>query len=810
MRSIVIGVLVIIGFCFAQTAINSGLGFEKNSGQIFDCENNFATNVMYRLNQPGYNIYLTENGVSFVIYQPNGEQVKYARFDIEPVNGIIDKHKIETSNQIPGYNNYYLSHCPQGVLNVNSFQQIKIKDLYPGIDWVWRYDDKVHNEFVVKPNADINQIKLNVGWADTEIKDGTEVCYSTPLGKINEGRLYVYEESGNSVPAVFQKDDQGFIKFGVNQYNRNRTLIIDPPFERLWATYYGGSGQDNCDGSREMGAITADNSGNIYITGFTGSTSFPTQNPGAGAYFQGTIASTFDAFIVKFNNSGQREWATYYGGTADDIGVALTTDLSGNLLLTGVTFSSTNFPVYNPGGNAYFQSSSGGSGDAFVLKFNDAGIRQWATYYGGSMSDVGYAIATDPVGNIFITGNTFSSNNFPTYDPGGGAYFQSTNAGSFDAFILKFSNTGERLWATYYGGTDDDNGYGIATDAAGNVFVTGMCRSTNFPILDAGGGAYYQSSILGYRTVFILKFTNNGVRTWATYYGGSVNDYGRGIACDDSGNVFVAGNTSSTNFPVYNPQDSAYYQGVTGGSDDAFILKFGNNGIRKWATYYGGTSGDIARTITTHSSGRVYIAGNTLSSTFPTYNPSNGAYFQSTLTGGHEAFILGFNRRGQREWATYYGAASTDYGMSIITDVPGNIFLSGFTLSSAFPVYNPGGNAYFQGTNAGSYDAYVLKFASATSGISEEPAVPQCQTLKVQCNTFFNDQIILKLNSVQASEIKISIHNALGSNLYSVTLPSASHIILNNEAIRNLKSGVYFLNIESRSEKLGAVKIIKR
>lgn len=818
MKKIIIIILVLLGVLFANTlsgeitrcSINNCAGFEENLGQVGDCENNQVSSVLFRIKLPGYNIYLSENGISFIIYEQNNEQVRLARFDIIPIDGKIEKKNIELSDEIPGFNNYYFSNCPDGVLYVKSYRYIKIKDLYPGIDWVWRCDEKVHSEFVVNPRADISQIKLNIKWADTNIKDSKEIIYSTPLGKINEGKLYVYEKNGAPISAFYQKDEQGFITFDIKNYDKNKTLIIDPPFERLWATYYGGSGQDNCDGSREMGALTNDPSGNIYITGFTGSTNFPIHNPGAGAYFQGTIASTFDAFIVKFNNRGQREWATYYGGTADDIGVALTTDLSGNLLVTGVTFSSTNFPVYNPGGNAYFQASSGGSGDAFVLKFNDAGIRQWATYYGGSMSDVGYAIATDQVGNIFITGNTFSSNNFPTYDPGGGAYFQSANAGSFDAFILKFSNTGERLWATYYGGTDDDNGYGIATDTAGNVFVTGMCRSTNFPILDAGAGAYYQSSILGYRTVFILKFTNNGVRTWATYYGGSTNDYGRGIACDDSGNVYVTGNTSSTNFPVYNPLDSAYYQGTTGGSDDAFILMFGNNGVRKWATYYGGTNGDLARSITTHRSGKVYVTGNTLSSNFPTYNPGNGAYFQSALTGGHEVFILGFNRRGQRAWATYYGGASTDYGMSIITDLPGNIFLSGFTLSSAFPVYNPGGNAYYQGANAGSYDAYVLKFASATSGISEESTVPKYQNLKVQCNTFFTDRIVLRLPGFGNANIKISIYNTLGYKVYHKILPNTGNLILDDLQIKNLKTGIYFLTLTTGNQKLRAVKAIKR
>jgi len=777
---------------------------------VTDYENTPVPSVLFRLNLPGYNIFLSENGISFVVNQHDKEKdsVHFARFDIEPADGKIEKSKIEVSDEISGYSNYYLSHCPDGILFVKSYRYIKIKDIYPGIDWVWRCDDKVHNEFEVKPNADISNIKLKVKWADIDIKDRKQIIYSTPLGKIHEGEIYVYEKEGEKISAFYKKDEQGFITFDIKGYDKNKTLIIDPPLERLWATYYGGSGQDNCDGSRTMGAITKDISGNIFVTGFASSTNFPTYNPGASAYFQGTNAGTMDAFILKFSNNGVRQWATYYGGTADDIGIALTTDHWGNLFVTGVTFSSTNFPTYNPGGGAYFQSS-GSSGEVFILKFTNAGVREWATYYGGGLSDVGYSIAADASGNIFITGNTFSSN-FPTYDPGGGVYYQATNAGSFDAFILKFSNVGVRQWATYYGGTDDDNGYSIATDTSGNVFVTGMCRSTNFPIYDAGGGAYYQSSILGYRTVFILKFTNSGVRTWATYYGGSTNDYGLAIVIDRLSNIYVTGNTSSTNFPTYDMGGGAYYQASNGGSDDIFILKFSNTGIRAWVTYYGGTTGDIGRSITTDNSGNLFITGNTLSSNLPVYNPGGGAYYQSTLTGGHEAFILGFTNTGARAWATYYGGSSTDYGMSIITDTSGNIFLTGFTLSSSFPTYNPGGSAYYQGTNAGSYDAYILKFASLTSGIEEEPGISRNQELKVLCNTFFIDRIVLKFTNCKEREIKLSIFNALGVKLYGKTLAFGSPLILDDEEIRNLKSGIYFLKIESKNQKLAELKVIKR
>jgi hypothetical protein len=377
---------------------------------------------------------------------------------------------------------------------------------------------------------------------------------------------------------------------------------------------------------------------------------------------------------------------------------------------------STNFPVYNPGGSAYYQRAIGGGSshyfDAFILKFNSSGVRQWATYYGGSGDDEAYSVARDPQGNVYVVGYTHSTD-FPVYDPRGGAYYQGGNAAHSDAFILKFNSSGERLWATYYGGSGDDYASFVATDPQGNVYVVGGTHSTNFPVHNPGGGAYYQGSNAGYWDAFILKFNSSGVRQWATYYGGSDDDdEASSVTTDPQGNVYVVGRTWSTNFPVYNIGDGAYYQKSKADSSDAFILKFNSRGVRQWATYYGGSDDDKAFSVTTDPQGNVYVVGWTRSTDFPVYNPGGGAYYQDTIgsDGYYDAFILKFNSRGVRQWATYYGGSDGDGASSVATDPQDNVYVVGGTNSTDFPVYNPGDGAYYQRSFAIAIDAFILKF----------------------------------------------------------------------------------------------------
>jgi hypothetical protein len=526
------------------------------------------------------------------------------------------------------------------------------------------------------------------------------------------------------------------------------------------------------------------------VVGYTWSTNFPVYNPGGGAYYQRSLAGEYDAFILKFNSIGVRQWATYFGGSDDDWAFSVATDPQGNIYVVGGT-SSTNFPVYDPGGGVYYQGSLAGSYDAFILKFNSIGVRQWATYYGGNDYDHANSVVIDPQGNVYVLGYTLSTN-FPVYNPSGGAYYQGSNAGYSDAFILKFNSSGVRLWATYYGGNYNDNAYSVTVDFQGNVYVVGYTNSTNFPVYDPGGGAYYQGTIGSSDSfdVFILKFDSIGVRLWATYYGGGSDDIANSVAIDPQGNVYVVGQTYFTGFPVYNPGGGAYYQGSSAGYSDAFILKFNSIGARLWATCYGGSDYDYAYSVTTDPQGNVYVVGYTSSTDFPVYDPGGGAYYQGSRAGGYDAFILKFNSSGVIQCATYYGGSDGDWANSIATDQQGNVYVVGYTNSFDFPVYSPGGGAYYQGNNAGNSDAFILKF----EGIApiEEPRRKDWVRF-----SFKNGTLVLLLGSSADCEAILSIYDASGRPIYGPIARRLSSGETTKLEIKVPASGVYFYRVET-------------
>jgi len=318
----------------------------------------------------------------------------------------------------------------------------------------------------------------------------------------------------------------------------------------------------------------------------------------------------------------------------------------------------------------------------------------YSTYLGGSSVDEGHGIAVDSSGNAYIAGNT-SSANFPIQSS-----LKTTNASS-DAFVTKISANGNSLvYSTYLGGNANDHGLAIAVDSSGSAYVTGDTQSANFPV--ASG---FQATIGGgFWDAFVTKLTSTGALAYSTYLGGNGDEYGQGIAVDSSGSAYVAGYTSSTNFPLKSPIQSSY-----NGGQDAFVAKIspaGNSLV--YSTYLGGKSQDQAAAIAVDSSGAAYITGPTFSSDFPTVSA-----YQSTFKSA-DIFVAKLAPSGASlTYSTFLGGSSEESATGIAVDSTGSAYVTGRTLSADFPVV---AGAY-QSKLAGNYDVFVTKFAPAGNAL---------------------------------------------------------------------------------------------
>ena len=362
----------------------------------------------------------------------------------------------------------------------------------------------------------------------------------------------------------------------------------------LYATYLGGNQPDACRG------IAADASGNAYVTGLTGSTNFPVTEGAFRQTYRGGAGQEWvqsaDAFVAKINPAGTAlVYSTYFGGAGDDWGLGIAVDSSGSAYVTGFTTSSS-LPV-TPGAFQTAYRGSGGqpnalTGDAFVLKMNPQGTgATYSTYLGGGLDDIGLAIAVDSNGNTYVAGSTLSPN-FPLSQQafqmiyGGAGGEDNTAAG--DAFVVKLNPAGNGLlYSTFLGGRQDDRATAIAIDAAGNAYVTGHTLSPNFPTLGEGRQSSNRGTGTGsfVRTgdAFLTQLNSSGqALIYSTYLGGTSDEFGAGVAVDRAGNIWVAGNTASGDFPATagTPQRS-YGGGTAAGAGvfpfgDAFLVRFGD------------------------------------------------------------------------------------------------------------------------------------------------------------------------------------------------------------------------------------------
>ena len=373
-------------------------------------------------------------------------------------------------------------------------------------------------------------------------------------------------------------------------------------------------------------------------------------------------------------------YSTFLGGNDYDEAYGIAVDSSGNAYVTGVTYS-TNFPLAGA-----IKSVNGALGDAFVAKINPAGTALvYCTYLGGNGYEEGSSVAVDGTGAAYVAGVTFSTN-FPVANA-----VQSVNAGNGDAFMAKLSASGSSLvFSTYLGGAGYDSANAVAVNNSG---ISCMAGTYEDPATNDSNG-------------FAAKFNAAGTAlTYDDKVGGSGADSIYGIAIDSAGNVYLAGETASRDFPTTAGAFDTSYNGA----GDAFVSKLDPAGANYvYSTFLGGLMADKAYAIAIDTAGNAYVTGETLSNNFPVAQ----AYQPSILTGG-DAFVTKLNPTGTAlVYSSYLGGGNLDFGTGIAVDSTNSAHVTGYTSSLNFPLVRA-----LQSVNGGGGDAFVARFFPAGNTI---------------------------------------------------------------------------------------------
>jgi len=623
-------------------------------------------------------------------------------------------------NQQAGKVNYFLGNDPaKWHANIPLFSRVEYEELYPGIDLAFLGESKtLEFDYVVHPGADAGKIALGFDGAQgLDITPDGNLMIATAAGPLQLHKPVAYQDKDGKrqgVDAWFVADGKDRITFGLGAYDHDRELVIDPTV--TYSTYIGGDGPDygtsiavdasgnafiagTADSSSipghssanvgfdvfvtELtssgtlvftsvfggsvddfpGGIAVDSQG-IYVAGTTDSSDFPVPGGAQTAFLGGAASGNNDAFAVKLALNGSSiTWGTYIAGSDSDSGLGVAVDSSHNVYVTGETFSNNLGGVVGgvsplPNGSAVNLGQATGNDDGYIVKLNSNGASYaLVSYIGGSNGDLTTGVALDGNGNIYVSGETISTDLPVTPNPGvvqnkcGTDGTCNNTAGPLDdAFAVAIkANLSGYNYVTYYGGSAADDAFAIAADASGNAFLTGITQSTDFQT----AGTPVQSALAGTQNSFVLELNSTGTAaTYGSYFGGNGTDAGLAIALDGSDNVYLTGQTSSSaNFPLQNATQQAL-----SGPSDAFVSVLSiSQGQLLFSTYLGG-GGDENQSfagIAVDPSDRIYVTGETDSggstAVFPTTTGAvDGTFGGGTCTSGStnvpcpDAFITAF------------------------------------------------------------------------------------------------------------------------------------------------------------------------
>ena len=704
--------LVFNSFVFAKPIdagkLKNESGFIKNEGQIYDQNGQQNSQVLFLFTSPSLCVQLRDNGFSYELRQtedsgismlsePNFDETNFSqkahRIDIDFVgsNHLIEKIVCEQNEGVikihskQNVNQVIAQRTIKRILYKNVYPQTDIEFLVTEIDGIARFKYNI----ILHPGADESKLQFLIEGAskNTLTKEGS-IAMHTTLGVLEEQVPLSYEltkqgRQGASIGARFRQISERLFGITVDAKNRQNSLVIDP---LAWGTYLGSTAGDYIQD------ICLDTLGNIYVVGQTGSN---VDIATTGAY-QTVLGGGSDGLIAKYTPAGILVWCTYYGGASNDALNALKVDSEQNILVVGQTRSLAGIATAGTHSNV-----NAGSEDGVLAKFAPNGNIIWGTYFGGLLTETFWAVYVDSFGDIVVAGNSSSDEltfNYPNIH-------QSSNAGTNDGLLVKFSTAGLVKWATFYGGPNAELIYGVCTDVVGNIYITGTSNSQSGI---STPGAYKTSlTVVNTTDGVMAKFNSLGALKYGTYFGDIGGESIYDIEIDMESNLVLAGQTNSaTGIATIGAYDTSL--GSTG-FYDGFVLKMDTAGAVLWSTYYGGESTDQFYKLSTDAIGNIYALGYTSSAT---EIASVGA-FQAIKGGAVDGLLVVFTKAGTRQVGTYFGGEATDYLRAIAIDKLGNFFLCGYSIS-AFGIATTNG---YDTTIAGSFDGFIVRYDMASPGV---------------------------------------------------------------------------------------------
>ena len=669
----------------AASAPQIPMWFERNTGE-------FPSQVQFASRSLDQTVFLTAN--EMVVATSGGQPLSIEWRKAKPARRMAGEHPLQA--RVDYFRGADRSKWKAGTSD-SRFGQVRYEQVYQGIDLVFHpQGDQLEHDFVVAPGVDPKQIALRFHGASTMKLDADgSLALQVGNSEIRQSKPVAYQEIAGKrveVAANYRVSGDREIEFELGSYDPARELVIDPVLK--YATYIGGSrrstparviaepggilwiagsttsvdfpaagdpiravetsggsdiflvkidpsksGIDSLlyaavvggTGADEARALALDRDGNAVIVGTTASADFPI----VGSY-DIAIESGRDAVVVKIDPRRAGEaalvYTTFLGGDNDDVANAVTTDNFGRIIVTGYTISE-NFPLT---ANAIQRNRQNGY-ELFITRIDpDAGTNglQYSTYFGGSGTDIGQAIAIDAQGLIYVAGST-SSSNFPVLNA-----YQSTYQNAGDMFLIRIDPDKSGLdginYGSYFGGSGIDSAEAMQLDAQGNVNIVGYTTSRDMPI----AGSAPQTRNAGGADAFVLKIaipSNN--LSFATYLGGSASDVAYGMSLDAQGRIHISGYTYSTDFNVTRNA----LQPKLGGGYDAFMASI-NPSLPAaesllYSSYWGGSGNENGITITADSNCVVSLVGLTTGKKLPVTNSA----FQPEGAGFPDTFLASVN-----------------------------------------------------------------------------------------------------------------------------------------------------------------------